>query len=209
MSGPQPSQKRLSALHRRAAYMRPLPCDKNKSGLPKFSREAGFALLISVHRLARLEHHGIPHIVIIGEGELGALGQNDVVQGVLIGVVAVEPGTAIHRAGVLHWQVKGKVAAARRAGHVVDAGFDVLAHKQIQAVLAVAEGIRNIAGHRVGGSIGGQVIDLRVAAAEIERIVPGMSANPIITGNLLIHTFHCQIQPHSWKRFWDYDTFVV
>ncbi|MBS5331597.1 MAG: hypothetical protein KHY36_03590, partial [Subdoligranulum variabile] len=32
---------------------------------------------------------------------------------------------------------------------------------------------------------------------------PGMSANPIITGNLLIHTFHCQIQPHSWKRFWD------
>lgn len=38
---------------------------------------------------------------------------------------------------------------------------------------------------------------------------PGMSANPIITGNLLIHTFHCQIQPHSWKRFWDYDTFVV
>lgn len=39
--------------------------------------------------------------------------------------------------------------------------------------------------------------------------LPGMSANPIITGNLLIHTFHCQIQPHSWKRFWDYDTFVV
>lgn len=38
---------------------------------------------------------------------------------------------------------------------------------------------------------------------------PGMSANPIITGNLLIHTFHCQIQPHAWKRFWDYDTFVV
>ena len=117
MSGPQPSQKRLSALHRRAAYMRPLPCDKNKSGLPKFSREAGFALLISVHRLARLEHHGIPHIVIIGEGELGALGQNDVVQGILIGVVAVEPGAAIHCAGVLHRQVKGKVAAARRAGH--------------------------------------------------------------------------------------------
>ena len=119
-----------------------------------------------------MEHHGIPHIVIIGEDELGALGQNDVVQGVLIGVVAVEPGAAIHRAGVLHRQVKGKVAAARRAGHVVDAGFDVLAHKQIQAVLAVAEGIRNIAGHRVGGSIGGQVIDLRVAAVEIERIVP-------------------------------------
>ena len=118
-----------------------------------------------------MEHHGIPHIVIIGEDELGALGQNDVVQGVLIGVVAVEPGAAIHRAGVLHRQVKGKVAAARRAGHVVDAGFDVLAHKQIQAVLAVAEGIRNIAGHRVGGSIGGQVIDLRVAAVEIERIV--------------------------------------
>ena len=120
-----------------------------------------------------MEHHGIPHIVIIGEDELGALGQNDVVQGVLIGVVAVEPGAAIHRAGVLHRQVKGKVAAARRAGHVVDAGFDVLAHKQIQAVLAVAEGIRNIAGHRVGGSIGGQVIDLRVAAVEIESIVPG------------------------------------
>ena len=120
-----------------------------------------------------MEHHGIPHIVIIGEGELGALGQNDVVQGVLIGVVAVEPGAAIHRAGVLHRQVKGKVAAARRAGHVVDAGFDVLAHKQIQAVLAVAEGIRNIACHRVGGSIGGQVIDLRVAAVEIERVVPG------------------------------------
>ena len=120
-----------------------------------------------------MEHHGIPHIVIIGEDELGALGQNDVVQGVLIGVVAVEPGAAIHRAGVLHRQVKGKVAAARRAGHVVDAGFDVLAHKQIQAVLAVAEGIRNIACHRVGGSIGGQVIDLRVAAVEIERIVPG------------------------------------
>ena len=119
-----------------------------------------------------MEHHGIPHIVIIGEDKLGALGQNDVVQGVLIGVVAVEPGAAIHRAGVLHRQVKGKVAAARRAGHVVDAGFDVLAHKQIQAVLAVAEGIRNIAGHRVGGSIGGQVIDLRVAAVEIERIVP-------------------------------------
>ena len=120
-----------------------------------------------------MEHHGIPHIVIIGEDELGALGQNDVVQGVLIGVVAVEPGAAIHRAGVFHRQVKGKVAAARRAGHVVDAGFDVLAHKQIQAVLAVAEGIRNIACHRVGGSIGGQVIDLRVAAVEIERIVPG------------------------------------
>ena len=119
-----------------------------------------------------MEHHGIPHIVIIGEDELGALGQNDVVQSVLIGVVAVEPGAAIHRAGVLHRQVKGKVAAARRAGHVVDAGFDVLAHKQIQAVLAVAEGIRNIVGHRVGGSIGGQVIDLRVAAVEIERIVP-------------------------------------
>ena len=101
------------------------------------------------------------------------------VQGVLIGVVAVEPGAAIHRAGVLHRQVKGKVAAARRAGHVVDAGFDVLAHKQIQAVLAVAEGIRNIAGHRVGGSIGGQVIDLRVAAVEIERIVPGQEQHRI------------------------------
>ena len=126
-----------------------------------------------------MEHHGIPHIVIIGEGELGALGQNDVVQGVLIGVVAVEPGAAIHCAGVFHRQVKGKVAAACRAGHVVDAGFDVLAHKQIQAVLAVAEGIRNIAGHRVGGSIGGQVIDLRVAAAEIERIVPGQEQHRI------------------------------
>ena len=101
------------------------------------------------------------------------------VQGVLIGVVAVEPGAAIHRAGVLHRQVKGKVTAARRAGHVVDAGFDVLAHKQIQAVLAVAEGIRNIAGHRVGGSIGGQVIGLRVAAVEIERIVPGQEQHRI------------------------------
>ena len=138
--------------------------------------QAASLSFMSIHCLARLEHHGIPHIVIIGEGELGALGQNDVVQGVLIvvqgvliGVVAVEPGAAIHRAGVLHRQVKGKVAGA---GHVVDAGFDVLAHKQIQAVLAVAEGIRNIAGHRVGGSIGGQVIDLRVAAVEIERIVP-------------------------------------
>lgn len=39
--------------------------------------------------------------------------------------------------------------------------------------------------------------------------VPGMSANPTITGNLLIHTFHCRLKSHSWKRFWDYDTFVV
>lgn len=38
---------------------------------------------------------------------------------------------------------------------------------------------------------------------------PGMSANPTITGNLLIHTFHCRLKSHSWKRFWDYDTFVV
>ena len=37
----------------------------------------------------------------------------------------------------------------------------------------------------------------------------GMSANPTITGNLLIHTFHCRLKSHSWKRFWDYDTFVV
>ena len=40
-------------------------------------------------------------------------------------------------------------------------------------------------------------------------IGPGMSANPTITGNLLIHTFHCRLKSHSWKRFWDYDTFVV
>lgn len=40
-------------------------------------------------------------------------------------------------------------------------------------------------------------------------IAPGMSANPTITGNLLIHTFHCRLKSHSWKRFWDYDTFVV
>lgn len=39
--------------------------------------------------------------------------------------------------------------------------------------------------------------------------LPGMSANPTITGNLLIHTFHCRLKSHSWKRFWDYDTFVV
>lgn len=39
--------------------------------------------------------------------------------------------------------------------------------------------------------------------------VPGMSANPTITGNLLIHTFHCRLKSHSRKRFWDYDTFVV
>lgn len=38
---------------------------------------------------------------------------------------------------------------------------------------------------------------------------PGMSANPTITGNLLIHTFHCRLKSHSRKRFWDYDTFVV
>lgn len=38
---------------------------------------------------------------------------------------------------------------------------------------------------------------------------PGMSANPTITGNLLIHTFHCRLKSHSWKRFWDYDTFLV
>lgn len=38
---------------------------------------------------------------------------------------------------------------------------------------------------------------------------PGMSANPTITGNLLIHTFHCKLKSHSRKRFWDYDTFVV
>lgn len=41
------------------------------------------------------------------------------------------------------------------------------------------------------------------------HIPPGMSANPTITGNLLIHTFHCRLKSHSWKRFWDYDTFVV
>lgn len=41
------------------------------------------------------------------------------------------------------------------------------------------------------------------------NIPPGMSANPTITGNLLIHTFHCRLKSHSWKRFWDYDTFVV
>lgn len=39
--------------------------------------------------------------------------------------------------------------------------------------------------------------------------LPGMSANPTITGNLLIHTFHCRLKSHSWKRFWDYDTFLV
>ena len=39
--------------------------------------------------------------------------------------------------------------------------------------------------------------------------IPGMSANPTITGNLLIHTFHCRLKSHSWKRFWDYDTFLV
>lgn len=42
-----------------------------------------------------------------------------------------------------------------------------------------------------------------------DSILPGMSANPTITGNLLIHTFHCRLKSHSWKRFWDYDTFVV
>ena len=51
--------------------------------------------------------------------------------------------------------------------------------------------------------------------SEIQRInvgtdkLPGMSANPTITGNLLIHTFHCRLKSHSWKRFWDYDTFLV
>ena len=43
----------------------------------------------------------------------------------------------------------------------------------------------------------------------LDRKLPGMSANPTITGNLLIHTFHCRLKSHSWKRFWDYDTFVV
>lgn len=38
---------------------------------------------------------------------------------------------------------------------------------------------------------------------------PGMSANPTITGNLLIHTFHCRLKSHSRKRFCDYDTFLV
>lgn len=52
---------------------------------------------------------------------------------------------------------------------------------------------------------------LLIPAQEIAKRlnVPGMSANPTITGNLLIHTFHCRLKSHSWKRFWDYDTFVV
>lgn len=48
-----------------------------------------------------------------------------------------------------------------------------------------------------------------VRSVPVVSFSPGMSANPTITGNLLIHTFHCRLKSHSWKRFWDYDTFVV
>lgn len=52
-------------------------------------------------------------------------------------------------------------------------------------------------------------IDMERSKNNYHLIAPGMSANPTITGNLLIHTFHCRLKSHSWKRFWDYDTFVV
>jgi hypothetical protein len=55
-----------------------------------------------------------------------------------------------------------------------------------------------------------QVIALKERIDNRRRnIPPGMSANPTITENLLIHTFYCRLKSHSWKRFWDYDTFVV
>ena len=65
-------------------------------------------------------------------------------------------------------------------------------------------------GRKWNHRLAGKIVLLKERIDDCRRhIPPGMSANPIITGNLLIHTFHCQIQPHSWKRFWDYDTFVV
>lgn len=60
--------------------------------------------------------------------------------------------------------------------------------------------------HGLAGEIGA----LQKGLDDAGRLIPpGMSANPTITGNLLIHTFHCRLKSHSWKRFWDYDTFLV
>ena len=57
---------------------------------------------------------------------------------------------------------------------------------------------------------GGEIRDGKIfGRGSMDDKGPGMSANPTVTGNLLIHTFHCRLKSHSRKRFWDYDTFVV
>lgn len=65
-------------------------------------------------------------------------------------------------------------------------------------------------GRKWNHRLAGKIVLLKERIDDCRRhIPPGMSANPTITGNLLIHTFHCRLKSHSWKRFWDYDTFVV
>ena len=91
--------------------------------------------------------------------------------------------------------VLGQVGLA--AARVGEQDLAQMAHHQRQRQQLGGFGVVVVTG------ISGGLVDL------LSRKAPGMSANPTITGNLLIHTFHCRLKSHSWKRFWDYDTFVV
>lgn len=97
-----------------------------------------------------------------------------------------------------------------------DAALEDLAFQQLCAFAARRKSLVRLAnvasagGRKRDDRLAGQVIALKKRIDNRRRdIPPGMSANPTITGNLLIHTFHCRLKSHSWKRFWDYDTFVV
>ena len=97
-----------------------------------------------------------------------------------------------------------------------DAALENLAVHQLCAFAARRKAfvrLANVAsagGRKRDDRLAGQVIALKKRIDNRRRdIPPGMSANPTIAGNLLIHTFHCRLKSHSWKRFWDYDTFVV
>ena len=97
-----------------------------------------------------------------------------------------------------------------------DAALEDLAFQQFCTFAARRKAFVRLANAASSGSckrddrLAGQIIALKKRIDNRRRDVPpGMSANPTITGNLLIHTFHCRLKSHSWKRFWDYDTFVV
>ena len=97
-----------------------------------------------------------------------------------------------------------------------DAALEDLAVHQLCAFAARRKAFVRLAnaassgGRKRDDRLAGQVIALKKCIDNRRRNVPpGMSANPTITENLLIHTFHCRLKSHSWKRFWDYDTFVV
>lgn len=111
---------------------------------------------------------------------------------------------------------KAKSIDPRRQFLLPHAALEYLSVQQPCALAARREvlvGLAHTAAARGGkrnDCLAGQVTALQKRVDDRRGdIPPGMSANPTITGNLLIHTFHCRLKSHSWKRFWDYDTFVV